>query len=231
MFIGGSAFSHAIFPFSYEKYKNNDGQWQYATAGYTTVYEYYAYPQNKRPRISQMLILPPFQKLGLATQMVETIYKFYQTQKNVVDITVEDPSEEFQRLRNFVDARSCKELKSFARAEIMKGFNKEMVREAREALKLNPRQVRKVYELLRLFYTNVKDEKEYRSYRLEVKKRLNAVYYKQLKDLKKMERFKMDTEMLRARLPSIKQRMEQLQEEYSVVEQDYQTTIAKLKAQ
>jgi len=205
--------------------------WQYATAGYTTVYEYYAYPQNKRPRISQMLILPPFQKLGLATQMVETIYKFYQTQKNVVDITVEDPSEEFQRLRNFVDARSCKELKSFARAEIMKGFNKEMVREAREALKLNPRQVRKVYELLRLFYTNVKDEKEYRSYRLEVKKRLNAVYYKQLKDLKKMERFKMDTEMLRARLPTIKQRMEQLQEEYSVVEQDYQTTIAKLKAQ
>jgi len=113
----------------------------------------------------------------------------------------------------------------------MKGFNKEMVREAREALKLNPRQVRKVYELLRLFYTNVKDEKEYRSYRLEVKKRLNAVYYKQLKDLKKMERFKMDTEMLRARLPTIKQRMEQLQEEYSVVEQDYQTTIAKLKAQ
>nr|XP_016935969.1 histone acetyltransferase type B catalytic subunit [Drosophila suzukii] len=215
----------------YEKYKNNDGQWQYATAGYTTVYEYYAYPQNKRPRISQMLILPPFLKLGLATQMVETIYKFYQTQKNVVDITVEDPSEEFQRLRNFVDARSCKELKSFARAEIMKGFNKEMVREAREALKLNPRQVRKVYELLRLFYTNVKDEKEYRSYRLEVKKRLNAVYYKQLKDLKKMERFKMDTEMLRARLPTIKQRMEQLQEEYSVVEQDYQTTIAKLKAQ
>ncbi|XP_001359056.3 histone acetyltransferase type B catalytic subunit [Drosophila pseudoobscura] len=214
----------------YEKYKNGDGQYQYATAGYTTVYEYYAYPQNKRPRISQMMILPPFQKLGLATQLVETIYKYYQSQKNVVDITVEDPSEDFQRLRNFVDARFCKELKSFARNEIVKGFSKEMVREARETLKLNPRQVRKVYELLRLYYTNVNDDKEYRSYRLEVKKRLNAVYYKQIKDLKKMERHKMDTEMLRARLPNMKQRMEQLQEEYAVVEEGYKNTLAKLKA-
>lgn len=177
-----------------------------------------------------MLILPPFQKLGLATQLVETIYKFYQCQKNVVDITVEDPSEDFQRLRNFVDARLCLELKSFARDEIKKGFNKEMVREAREALKLNPRQVRKVYELLRLYYTNVHDEKEYKVYRLEVKKRLNAVYYKQIKDLQKMERYKMDTEMLRARLPNTKQRMEQLQEEYVLIEQDYKNTIDKLRA-
>lgn len=177
-----------------------------------------------------MLILPPFQKLGLATKLVETIYKFYQSQKNVVDITVEDPSEDFQRLRNFVDARFCKNLKSFSPDIISKGFTKEMVREARETLKLNPRQVRKVYELLRLYYTNLNDEREYRAYRLEVKKRLNAVYYKQLKDLKKMERYKMDTEMLRARLPTMKQRMDQLQEEYTVVEQDYQNTIAKLKA-
>ncbi|KAM8705516.1 hypothetical protein ACLKA7_009902 [Drosophila subpalustris] len=214
----------------YEKYKNKDGQLQYATAGYTTVYEYYAYPQNKRPRISQMLILAPFQKLGLATQLVETIYKFYQSQSNVVDITVEDPSEDFQRLRNFVDAKLCMELKCFKRDEIIKGFNKEMVREAREALKLNPRQVRKVYELLRLYYTNVNNEKEYRAYRLEVKKRLNAVYYKQLKDLQKMERYKIDTEMMRARLPNMKQRIEQLQEEYELIEQDYKNTINKLRA-
>ncbi|EDV93659.1 GH19436 [Drosophila grimshawi] len=214
----------------YEKYKNKNGSFQYATAGYTTVYEYYAYPQNKRPRISQMIVLPPFQKLGLATELVKTIYKFYQSQKNVVDITVEDPSEDFQRLRNFVDARLCLDLKCFAREEISQGFSKEMVREAREALKLNPRQVRKVYELLRLFYTNLNDEKEYKAYRLEVKKRLNAVYYKQIKDLQKMERYKMDTELLRARMPNNKQRIEQLQEEYELIEQDYKNTINKLRA-
>lgn len=124
------------FHISYEKYKNDNGDYKYATTGYTTVYEYYAYPQHIRPRISQVLVLPPFQKFGIGTCFVETIYKYYQSQKNVVDMTVEDPSDDFQRLRNFVDARLCKGLKSFGRFSIKKGFNKEMVREARETFKV-----------------------------------------------------------------------------------------------
>lgn len=43
----------------------------YATVGYTTVYLYYAYPDNVRPRISQMLVLPPFQKIGIGTKLIE----------------------------------------------------------------------------------------------------------------------------------------------------------------
>ncbi|TMW53820.1 hypothetical protein DOY81_001105 [Sarcophaga bullata] len=213
----------------YEKYKSDNGENLFATVGYTTVYEYYAYPQNIRPRISQMLVLPPFQKLGIGTKFLETIYNSYQSQKSVVDITVEDPSEDFQRMRNFVDARLCVKLKSFQKDEIKKGFNKEMVKEARETLKINPRQCRKVYEILRLFYTNIHDNDDYTSYRLDVKKRLNAVYHKQLRDIKKMEQAKLDTEWLRARLPSMKTRMEQLQQEYDEVEKEYQQIIEKLK--
>lgn len=52
-------------------------------------------------------------------------------------MTVEDPSDDFQRLRNFVDARLCKGLKSFGRDAIKKGFNKEMIREARETFKVS----------------------------------------------------------------------------------------------
>lgn len=121
---------------SYEKYKNENGEELFATVGYTTIYEYYAYPQNIRPRISQMLILPPFQKLGIGTKMVENIYTYYHSQKNVIDITVEDPSDDFQRMRNFVDSRLCMKLKSFQKEEIKKGFNKEMVKEARETYKV-----------------------------------------------------------------------------------------------
>uniref|UniRef100_T1PJU5 Histone acetyltransferase type B catalytic subunit n=1 Tax=Musca domestica TaxID=7370 RepID=T1PJU5_MUSDO len=213
----------------YEKYKNDNGEELFATVGYSTIYEYYAYPQHIRPRISQMLILPPFQKLGIGTKMVETIYKYYHNQKNVIDITVEDPSEEFQRMRNFVDCRLCMELKTFQREEIKKGFTKDMVKEARETYKLNPRQCRKVYEILRLYHTNVHDKDDYTAYRLDVKKRLNAVYHKQLSDIKKMEKAKLDTEWLRARLPTIKQRIEQLQEEYEHVEKDYKQIIQKLR--
>lgn len=125
-----------LFNFSYERYKNNDGEIVYATVGYTTVYEYYGYPEHKRPRISQMLVLPPFQKLGIGTRMLEVIYNFYRCQKNVIDITVEDPAEDFQRMRNFVDARLCLKLPLFKADKIKKGFSKEMIKEARESFKV-----------------------------------------------------------------------------------------------
>ena len=60
------------FPFySYEKYKNKNGNWCYASVGYSTIYKYYAYPNNTRARLSQILILPPFQRLGIGTKMIE----------------------------------------------------------------------------------------------------------------------------------------------------------------
>lgn len=59
----------------------------YGIVGLSTVYEYYAYPENIRPRISQLLILPPFQNCGLATRLLQSIYKFYGSNKDVVDIT------------------------------------------------------------------------------------------------------------------------------------------------
>lgn len=57
--------------YSYEKYTNSEGKTLYATVGYTTIYLYYAYPEHIRPRISQMLVLPPFQKLGIGSKMIE----------------------------------------------------------------------------------------------------------------------------------------------------------------
>uniref|UniRef100_A0A1A9VNB3 Histone acetyltransferase type B catalytic subunit n=1 Tax=Glossina austeni TaxID=7395 RepID=A0A1A9VNB3_GLOAU len=213
----------------YEKYKTDNGDWLYAVVGYTTVYEYYAYPQHIRPRVSQMLVLPPFQKLGVGTIFLETIYKYYQNQKNVLDITVEDPSDDFQRMRSFVDARLCMSLKSFGSNEIKKGFTKNMINEAKQFLKLNPRQCRKVYEVLRLLYTHIHDKADYTGYRLEVKKRLNATYHKQLSDIKKLERAKIDTQWLRSSLPNLKDRVERLHEEYILVEKNYMQIVEKLR--
>ena len=42
-----------ILFFSYEKY-SIDGQDRFSIAGYATVYQYYAYPANIRPRVSQV---------------------------------------------------------------------------------------------------------------------------------------------------------------------------------
>lgn len=96
-------------------------------------------------------------------------------------------------------------------------------------MQLNPRQCRRVYEILRLYYTNLNDKEDYRSYRLDVKRRLNSVHYKQINDIKKMEKANVDTEWLRARLPTSMQRLEQLHEEYLQVENAYKQILEKLR--
>ena len=55
------------------------GSESYSIVGYITVYQYYAYGRDTnmmRPRISQMLILPPYQRQGLGSQLLETVYRF-----------------------------------------------------------------------------------------------------------------------------------------------------------
>ena len=44
----------------FEKFKDSDGSDRYAIAGYATVYQYYAYPANTRPRISQVRLPIPY---------------------------------------------------------------------------------------------------------------------------------------------------------------------------
>lgn len=51
-----------------------------------------------------------------------------------------------------------------------------MATEARSKYKLNKKQVRRVYEILRLKNTNTSDKSAYLQYRLDVKNRLNAPF-------------------------------------------------------
>ncbi|KAE8580938.1 hypothetical protein XENTR_v10024599 [Xenopus tropicalis] len=70
----------------FEKY-NKDGATLYATVGYMTVYNYYVYPDKTRPRVSQMLVLPPFQGEGHGAQLLETVHRYYVSASNILDIT------------------------------------------------------------------------------------------------------------------------------------------------
>lgn len=55
-------------------------------------------------------------------------------------------------------------------------FSPEMVTQACAKFKLSKRQVRRVYEILRLRATNTSDKTAYLEYRLDVKNRLNAPF-------------------------------------------------------
>uniref|UniRef100_H2MSH2 histone acetyltransferase n=1 Tax=Oryzias latipes TaxID=8090 RepID=H2MSH2_ORYLA len=150
----------------FEKY-NKDGETLYATVGYMTVYNYYVYPDKTRPRVSQMLILPPFQGEGHGAQLLEAVHRFYCSLPKVQDITGEHL---FIPLMVFLDIcnavcfhRGCSCWTTFKHA-------------------------RRVYEILRLRATDMSDEKQAREYRLEVKKRLFGPYRKNQRELAKMKK-------------------------------------------
>ena len=56
-----------------------------------------------RPRISQMLVLPPFQRQGLGAKLLDTVSKYYWNNPKVVDIT----GKAFVLIANLVKNNCC----------------------------------------------------------------------------------------------------------------------------
>lgn len=214
----------------FEKYPC-EGSFRYAICGYATIYLYFAYPNKTRPRISQFLVLPPFQRMGLGAELLNVVYRSFLQDSNILDITVEDPSEEFVRLRDFVDVKNCMKLEAFSKEKLRDGFSNEMVEEAQNQLKINKKQARRIYEILRFHVTNVADPAEYRNYRLDIKRRLNIPYQKEASDYKKLQKA-LNPEELRSTLSTStkEQRMENLEKQYQLLESDYRHTLERLAA-
>ncbi|XP_064644146.1 histone acetyltransferase type B catalytic subunit-like [Lineus longissimus] len=212
----------------FEKYKSN-GNPMFALAGYMTVYRYYAYPERIRPRISQVLVFPPFQRQGHGSRLIQTFYDEAIRDKEVLDITVEDPSEDFQRVRDYVDASNCRHLKSFQPENLKTGFCKDMFTEAREKLKINKKQARRIYEILRLKATNVNDLEDFKKYRLDIKRRINAPFAKTGREMSKLEH-SLNTTELTAAMNSLntEQRMTYLQKEFEDLVEQYEKVVKRI---
>uniref|UniRef100_A0A671QEF4 Histone acetyltransferase type B catalytic subunit n=1 Tax=Sinocyclocheilus anshuiensis TaxID=1608454 RepID=A0A671QEF4_9TELE len=212
----------------FEKY-NKDGETLYATVGYMTVYNYYVYPDKTRPRVSQMLVLLPFQGEGHGAQLLETVHRYYCTSAKVQDITAEDPSENYVKMRDFVLVKLCLTLSSFSSEKLSQGFSEEMVSEAREKLKINKKHARRVYEILRLQNTDMSDEEKAREFRLEVKKRLYGPYRKNQRELTKMQKC-LRPEELASHISQMDTRLqhEELDKSYQDVLAEYRRVLERL---
>ncbi|KAM3862419.1 LOW QUALITY PROTEIN: histone acetyltransferase type B catalytic subunit [Diretmus argenteus] len=212
----------------FEKY-NKDGETLYATVGYMTVYNYYVYPDKTRPRVSQMLILPPFQGEGHGAQLLEAVHRFYCTLPKVQDITAEDPSESYVKLRDYVLVKLCQGLASFAPDKLHLGFSDDMIKEAQDKLKINKKHARRVYEILRLRATDMSDEAKARDYRLEVKKRLFGPYKKNQRELTKMMKCLRPEELVsQIRQMDTQMQHEELEKSYQDVLGEYRRIIERL---
>jgi len=56
-------------------------------------------------RISQFIVLPTYQRLGIGSTLLESMYQYYLDDKKCTEITVEDPSDDFQQMKDALDIK------------------------------------------------------------------------------------------------------------------------------
>lgn len=66
----------------------------------------------------------------------QVVYKQFQSDPKVIDITVEDPSDEFRRIRNIVDIKLCRTLPAFSAGKLLLGFSADMAEAAKTNYKV-----------------------------------------------------------------------------------------------
>ncbi|BFZ60374.1 histone acetyltransferase 1 [Saitoella coloradoensis] len=179
--------------------------------GFCTCYPYYFYDKsiadNIRMRISQFLVLPPFQKRGHGAHLYDTVRDHLLNDPLVREVTVEDPSEAFDELRDSTDMARFDKLKVFEGPEWKAPVDKKLIEETREAHKLAPRQFLRCMEMSLYRNLNQKDKAAVKAFRLQVKARI----FRQNKDtLSQIDR--MD-------------RLDKLEQTYANVVEDYERFI------
>ncbi|KAI8258981.1 Histone acetyltransferase type B catalytic subunit [Colletotrichum sp. SAR 10_98] len=111
----------------------------YTFVGYSTVYKFFSFrpptppssdwdlPKEEfnlldqlpcRSRLSQFLILPPFQGKGIGARLYKTIFDTYLQDPQTFELTVEDPNEAFDDMRDLSDLTFLRSLPEFSKVKI-----------------------------------------------------------------------------------------------------------------
>lgn len=69
-----------------------------STAGGKNVY-------SSKVLLSQFIVLPPYQGLGLGSTLLRAVYDYYLNQKQCIEFSVEEPSDEFQSLMDLIEIK------------------------------------------------------------------------------------------------------------------------------
>lgn len=166
-------------------------------AGFTTVYPYFWYRDAQlhdsslesldaiRKRISQFVILPAFQERGLGSMLYEHLMEEFLADNNVKEVTVEDPSEAFDDLRDRCDLHRL--AKQGVWNNVTLPVSREWFQQVKAQQKMAPRQLDRCIEMAALH--NSASKFGNKKYRLSVKRRLYVRNQEALEDLDKATRY------------------------------------------
>ncbi|KAI9499197.1 acyl-CoA N-acyltransferase [Zychaea mexicana] len=163
------------------KRQNVGGSTIYHFMGYCTTYPFFYWPECTRLRISQFLILPPYQQQGHGSELYRIIYQTCMARSDVKELTVEDPSEAFADMRDRNDMRYLNSHNAFDK--LIAPVPRKVMKEMRQKYKLTDRQMQRCVEMYLLSRVNRLQKEAYRLFRLQVKQRLYLFNLDALRDL------------------------------------------------
>jgi histone acetyltransferase 1 len=189
-----------------------------------------------RSRISQFLILPPFHGGGNGSRFYEAIFDFYLNAPQTVEITVEDPNETFDDLRDLNDFKRLRTMPEFTGLRIRtdvavpkkgrvptgKIVDLLAIESLRRRMKIAPRQFMRLVEmhLLSLIPTSIRKSllhEQKKGTTAELKAREHEYHLWQLFVKQRLYRHNKDTLIQLDRA----ERIDKLDDALSAVEADY----------
>ncbi|KAA8534879.1 hypothetical protein F0562_029905 [Nyssa sinensis] len=85
-----------------QKKNDHQGGSKLRLLGFAAVYRFYHYPDSLRLRLSQILVLPPYQHKGYGRCLLEAL-NHLAISENVYELTIEEPSDSLQHVRTCID--------------------------------------------------------------------------------------------------------------------------------
>ena len=152
--------------------------------GYATAYKYWYYgghsnfdsenyKRQYRSKISQFLILPPYQGKGHGRKLYSHIYDTWKTDTSVIELTVEDPNESFDDLRDINDLMMLHKEGFFTSfRNILQNTNNQAsvwLEDQRKHFKLEKRQFDRCIEMILLYLENTEQYNYFTKKRLYLK--------------------------------------------------------------
>uniref|UniRef100_A0A0K0FC47 Histone acetyltransferase type B catalytic subunit n=1 Tax=Strongyloides venezuelensis TaxID=75913 RepID=A0A0K0FC47_STRVS len=203
----------------------------YTVAGYASIYRFYVYPESVRPRIAHFLLTPEYRGKGIGALFYRSLINDIKLDPRVIDITIEDPSDYLIYCRDYVDCLNLKNNPEFSEEKLKSGYSKTMEEVGRQRYKMSPKQVRRVYEILRLYYTDETNKEEMKDYRIDVKRRLEKPMKRTKKEIDRLSMLAMKDKhymsAIESNTPEVKQPL--LQKLFEKQMEEYMTVLGRLK--